>query len=325
VYGSRAIYTKMAARALKLWAENEARWKRKLYTRTGVLWMIVTTNDEFETAALPLLKEQNLSYEKLSTDGAAKRFPQVNFDGVRWVLLENEGGYLLARQACHTVMESVAAEGGAYKQVSAQPGEIRDGSMSQLKLSDGSALKADLYLFACGPWLPKLFPDILEKLITPTRQEVFYFGTPAGDNQFNEERLPVWANHADALFYGIPGNQWRGLKVADDTHGPVFDPTAGERKLSEQNLTAARKMLEYRFPDMKGAPLLESRVCQYENSPDSHFIIDRHPAAENVWFLGGGSGHGFKFGPALGEYVSRIIMGSQQPDPLFQLKRFENA
>ena len=73
---------------------------------------------------------------------------------------------------------------------------------------------------------------------------------------------------------------------------------------------------------MKDAPLLESRVCQYENSPDNNFIIDRHPGHENVWLLGGGSGHGFKHGPALGEMVAGWVLEHKVPDAEFRLGRF---
>ncbi len=320
-YGPNGIYTKMAVRALQLWQENEKRWNRKLYTRTGALWMVMGSED-FEKTSLPHLDAVGLPYEQISTKEASQRYPQIRFDDVNWVLIEKEAGFLLARQACQVVQEAFLDEGGEYQQSSVVPGSIQNNRMTNITLSDGSALIADHYIFACGPWLAKLFPDVLGRLIAPTRQEVFYFGTPAGDNRFSEQHLPVWIHHGSALFYGIPGNQYRGLKVADDTHGPAFDPTTGERVASPGGLQAAREILELRFPAMKGAPLLESRVCQYENSPDSNFVIDHHPEAENVWIVGGGSGHGYKHGPALGEYVADVVLGNKQPDPFFLLSRF---
>src|SRR5205807_1680421 len=159
---------------------------------------------------------------------------------------------------------------------------------------DGSTLAGDVYVFACGPWLGKLFPEVIGDRVRATRQEVFFFGTPPGDARFTEEALPVWADHANHFMYGIPGNEWRGFKVADDARGPAFDPTAGERVPSPEALRSARDYLAYRFPGLKDAPLVEARVCQYENSPDEHFIVDRHPRADHVWLVGGGSGHGFK-------------------------------
>jgi glycine/D-amino acid oxidase-like deaminating enzyme len=141
-----------------------------------------------------------------------------------------------------------------------------------------------------------------------TKQDMFFFGPPAGDDRFSESRLPVWGDHRTPFMYGIPGTDGRGFKIADDTRGPEFDPTSGERCVSPEGLKAVRKYMEHRFPGMKDAPLVETRVCQYEQSPDSNFIIEQHPAAENVWIVGGGSGHGFKHGPALGEMVATRIL-----------------
>ena len=191
-------------------------------------------------------------------------------------------------------------------------------------LSDGSKLQADSYIFACGPWLSKIFPDALKNIIQPTRQEVFFFGTPYGDSSFFESNMPVWVDFGKKLWYGIPGADWRGFKVADDTRGVKFDPTTGDRTASKSGISSARKYLAKRFPAMKDAPLLESRVCQYENSPDGHYIIDQHPGAENTWVVGGGSGHGFKLGPALGEFVADRVIGKKEVDPFFALSRFDN-
>ncbi|HEY7615215.1 MAG TPA: FAD-dependent oxidoreductase, partial [Terriglobales bacterium] len=94
------------------------------------------------------------------------------------------------------------------------------------------------------------------------------------------------------------------------------------RTVSPENLKVVREYLAFRFPALKDAPLLETRVCQYENSPDSNFIIDRHPAHDNVWLVGGGSGHGFKHGPALGEMVAELVIEHKTADPLFSLARF---
>src|SRR5437016_10337276 len=94
-----------------------------------------------------------------------------------------------------------------------------------------------------------------------------------------------------------------------------------EREVSEEKLRAARAYMEMRFPAMAGAPLLESRVCQYENSADQNFILDRHPEAANVWIVGGGSGHGFKHGPAIGKLVSEAVLGIKAPPAEFLLGR----
>jgi sarcosine oxidase len=319
-YGPDRTYVRMVVRALALWKENAARWKRPLFRRTGVLWM-AGPDDRYEKAALPLMREAGLPVDELTVAEAGKRYPQVNFEGVHWAIHEREAGYLLARRACQEVLEGFLSEGGEYRQREARPGAIKDGRLQEIVLSDGSRLSADQHVFACGPWLGKVFPDILGERITPTRQEVFFFGTPPGDTRFLEEMLPVWIDNGAKVFYGIPGSDGRGFKVADDTHGPTVDPTTQERMPTAAGLRAARDYMEFRFPGLKGAPLLETRVCQYENSPDSRFIIDRHPRAGNAWIVGGGSGHGFKHGPAIGERVADLVLGAGTPDPFFSLSR----
>ncbi len=320
-YGPRAVYTRMAARALALWKEQERRSGRKLYYPIGVLWL-VGSDDAYEKAALPVLKDAGLAFEELTPGDVGRRYPQINLEGVRWAIHERDAGYLTARLACEAVLEACLAEGGEYRQLAVTPGEIAAGVLRDVALSDGSRLPADGFVFACGPWLGRLFPDVIGELVRATRQEVFFFGAPPGDARFTEEALPVWADHGAHFMYGIPGNRWRGFKVADDTRGPPFDPTAGERVASPEGLKAARDYLGFRFPALRGAPLLEARVCQYENSPDEHFIVDRHPRAGNAWLVGGGSGHGFKHGPALGELVARLVLENGSPDPVFQLARF---
>jgi glycine/D-amino acid oxidase-like deaminating enzyme len=227
------------------------------------------------------------------------------------------------------VLNAFIKEGGEYRQAQAIPGQITTNRMRELKLGSGETLNADAYVFACGPWLGKVFP-FLASSITPTRQEVFFFGTAAGDARFTDAQLPVWSDDSKRdldgfpgrhWFYGIPGNQWRGFKVADDMRGATVDPTTLEREISGEGLAAARAYLRLRFPALADAPLVESRVCQYENSTDQNFILDRHPESENVWILGGGSGHGFKHGPAFGEMASEAVLGVKTPPTEFKLDR----
>jgi glycine/D-amino acid oxidase-like deaminating enzyme len=94
-----------------------------------------------------------------------------------------------------------------------------------------------------------------------------------------------------------------------------------ERQISQEKLAAARAYLGMRFPALASFPLLESRVCQYENSTDHNFIVDRHPEAENVWIVGGGSGHGFKHGPVMREMVADAVLSKQMPPTEMGLSR----
>ena len=315
------IYVDWVIRSLDLWRENQQRWGRSLYHETGVLWM-VQDDESYETAALTHLDAAGVTYERLNDVELASHYPQINPEGIRWAIYEPHAGYLLARRGCEAVRDAFVAEGGEYRQVACVAADTRAGEMRSVSLSDESTLAVDAYVFACGPWLGRFFSDSLTEMITPTRQEVYYFGTPAGVTDFGDGTLPVWADNGGRFWYGILGAERRGFKMADDQRGETVDPTTQDRQLSTEGIRRARDYLEFRFPGMRGAPLIEGRVCQYENSPDGHFIIDRHPLAANAWIVGGGSGHGYKHGPALGEYTAGLVLDDGKTEALFSLARF---
>jgi sarcosine oxidase len=321
-YGPNQPYSRMAAHALKLWQKYERRWKRQFLHRTGVLWMVSSRDDAYERGSLEMLREAGIKFQEMSTAQMKKRWPQINFSDVHWGIYEPECGYLDARASCQAVVDAFVAEGGAYRQLAVSPDGLESAPLRNLTLSDGSHLKADHYVFACGAWLGKLFPETLGEIIRPTKQDIFFFGPPAGDSRFTDAHLPVWGDHRDRFFYGIPGSGRRGFKVADDTRGGAFDPTNGERIVSPATLMRVREYIAFRFPAMKDAPLIETRVCQYEQTADGNFIVDRHPRMNNVWLLGGGSGHGFKHGPALGEMMAGMILQDGEPDVAWRLSRF---
>jgi glycine/D-amino acid oxidase-like deaminating enzyme len=324
-YGPDQPYTELAARALKLWVKYERRWKRQFLHRTGVLWMASSRDDSFERGSLALLRLAHIEFQELSTREMKKRWPQVNFVDVHWGIFEPECGYLDARASCQAVVDAFVAEGGKYRELAVSPDGLESGRLRSLTLSDGSRVKADYYVFACGPWMGKLFPETLGGLIRSTKQDIFFFGTPAGESRFTDAHLPVWGDHGDRFFYGIPGSDRRGFKVADDTRGGDFDATDGERVVSQGTLKRVREYVAFRFPAMKDAPLIETRVCQYEQTSDSHFIVDRHPRMENVWLLGGGSGHGFKHGPALGEMMAELILKDGEASAVCRVSRFSRG
>ena len=323
IYGEDKIYVDLVARSFKLWKRYQKQWQKSLYFPTGALWFF-QVDDTYAQKSLPIVNQAGLKSEQLSKKEVEKKFPQIDLNGLKSFYFEHEAGYLPARHCCQVVLENFVKRGGEYKQLAVEPGKILNNKLTELILSDGSKLNADSYVFACGPWLSKIFPNALKDIITPTRQEVFFFGTPYGDSSLFESNMPVWVDFGKKIWYGIPGADWRGFKVADDTRGAEFDPTSGDRTASETGLESARNYLAKRFPSMKDAPLLESRVCQYENSPDGNYIIDKHPEAENTWVIGGGSGHGFKLGPALGEFVADRVIGNKRIDPFFALSRFNN-
>jgi glycine/D-amino acid oxidase-like deaminating enzyme len=244
----------------------------------------------------------------------------LNFDGIDWAILESDAGVLMARRAVQAVALKARSNGVDYLE-EAIPTPV---TSRNLITTNGREIAAEHVVFACGPWLPKLFPDLLGGLIYVTKQEIFFLGVPPGDDLFKPPKLPVWVDFND-LVYAMPNLDARGFKLAIDAHGPEFDPDHGERVVSETSIPAVREYLKRRMPLLADAPVMETRVCQYENTSNGDFLIDRHPALKNVWLVGGGSGHGFKHGPAVGEYVTAMISGNARPEPRFSLAQKENV
>lgn len=320
LYGPDRIYVDWVVRSFALWREHEHVAGQRLYFPTGALWLF-RGDDAYARISAPLVRAAGLEVEKLELDAAARRFSQVRFAGIQHAWVEREAGYLLARRGCVTVLERFLAEGGAYRELAVRPPEPTGDRLAALALSDGSTLAADAFVFAGGPWLGRLLPAVVGARVRPSRQEVYFFGTPAGDSRWSEQRTPIWIDFGERIFYGIPGNERRGFKVADDTRGEAFDPERGERTPTAESLARARALLAERFPELAGAPLVESRVCQYENSPDGHFLIGPVPGLANAWLAGGGSGHGYKLGPAVGEHVAALVLGEAEPIAMFRPDR----
>jgi sarcosine oxidase len=313
-YGSDEIYTQWALRSRELWtALFDQVGRPELFQETGVLWTpppghprAVSMQAAFENC--------DVEFQRLTPSELRQSFPQLRFREERIGLYETQAGVLLARRAVHTLVEEAVRNSVEYALDAAFPA-----AGSQVKTQSGNVLSAGLFVYCCGPWLPKIFPELLGGRIRVTRQEVFFFGTPAGDRSFAPPHMPAWTDITDQHgAYTIPDLEGRGFKLAFDRHGDDFDPDSGDRLA--RGVADARAFLAERFPALAAAPLIESRVCQYENTSTGDFLIDRHPDFDNVWLVGGGSGHGFKHGPAVGEHACALIDGRAAPEPRFSLQ-----
>jgi len=319
IYGADDVYTRMAWDSLEDWRWLSSRSGLPILHPIGVL-MFFGKREPFVDQSIEAHRRLKLRLDVLDQPALRQRFPQVTWDGVEVGLFEPELGALMARRAVLTLVKELVAAGGEYRLAAVQP--PGDGaSLESLKTTAGETLRADRYVFACGPWLPKVFPSIVGKRIFPTRQEVFFFAPASGDDRFEPQNLPGWADFNDGdIYYGFPDLESRGFKIAHDAHGVPFDPDEGDRRPTASALDDVRAYMKKRFPAIAERPMVEARVCQYENSSSGDFLIDRHPRWPNVLLVGGGSGHGFKHGPAVGRYAADLLTGRlDKREPRFSL------
>jgi monomeric sarcosine oxidase len=315
-YGADELYTRLAMRSLAQWKKFFGAEHRMLFQKTGVLWLAGEDDLQLRQTIFTL-KRCEVLFEEMDRAALGRRFPQIAFDDVTFGVFEPESGVLMARRAVAAVVEDAVKRGAEYRLAQiATP--LGSGLLDSISTSAGERITAGQFAFACGAWLGKLFPDILGERIFPSRQEVFFFGIPGGDSRFAPPALPTWLFQHD-LVYGMPDLESRGLKIAFDHHGERVDPDTQPRMVSQEMAEAARNYVARRFPALRDAPIVETRVCQYENTSSGDFLVDRHPKMKNVWFAGGGSGHGFKHGPALGEYIAGQILDGALPEPRFSL------
>jgi glycine/D-amino acid oxidase-like deaminating enzyme len=324
-HGPDAFYTRWSRRAREAWQRLGAETGQELFVQAGCLWF-AHRDDGFEAAAEATLGTERVPVERVSPDEAAARWPQLGVDDLSWVLFEPEAGLLMARRAVRAAVDLFSDEGGAVEIAASRPGETSGRRLLDVVLGDGRRIAGQTFVFAAGPWLPDLFPDAVGDLIRVTKQDVFYIGPPPGDRRFEPRWMPCWVDY-DAAFYGLPSVEGRGTKVAPDRYGRPWDPSSEDRVVDAGSVELTRRYLARRFPTLSHAPIVETRVCQYESTPDTHFVIDRHPELENVWLVGGGSGHGFKHGPVIGEHVVGRMDGTLEPpeDDRFSITRVRVA
>ena len=333
-YGADELYTRMAWDSLPEWRALSERAGLPVFHNCGFLFLFPRDHDYLERT-LAVYQRLGINYEVHGRAGVISQVPAIEVGMDEVGFFDIHFGALMARRAVQTLVAEFVAAGGQYRRAAILPprgaGSQLDsvmplGARPHPMLGDGSLL-AERFVFACGPWLPRLFPDLLGTRIFPTRQEVFFFAPPPGDARFQPPAarglrgLPGWADfNGGDIYYGMPDLEGRGFKIARDAHGPRIDPDSGDRGHSPEALADVRAYMARRFPALAEAPLNEARVCQYENSANGDLLIDRHPRWENVFLVGAGSGHGFKHGPAVGRYAAELVLGRLgTPEPRFSL------
>src|SRR4051812_46714393 len=216
-YGPDTLYTRWASHSLQLWQELFAATGHPLFINTGVLWL-GTTTDSYTSQMAARLTPERIAHEKLSPQDIATRFPQIGLDDVSFGIFEPGSGVLLARRSVQAVLDDSIRLGAQYVIDAAVPPTDGAAHLDSLHTRSGDKIAAGTFIFACGAWLPSIFPQVLGNRIFPTRQEVFFFGPPAGSVRFKSPAMPVWLHHEDEI-YGMPDIENRGIKIASDRHG----------------------------------------------------------------------------------------------------------
>ena len=240
---------------------------------------------------------------EIGLDEARRRFPQIGFEGISSVFFEETAGYLMARRACRAVAEAAggypASRGlGIRGGAGVAHGRLRPGGR---RLTSSPA----------DPGSARLFPDVSATSARRARRSSSSAPRPGCATP---EQLPVWIESGERFFYGIPGNDHRGFKVADDTRGEPFDPTSGERVAEPRRCWSgrgtSRAPLPRRWPARRCSSPASASTRTARTATSSSTAT---PGCRNVWIVGGGSGHGFKLGPAVGEHVAALVLGEAEP------------
>jgi sarcosine oxidase len=311
-HGSDAVYARWSRAALRAWIELGEVTGDPLFVPCGVTWF-AHREDGFETASESTLRALGIPVERLSPGEIAARWPAIATADLAFGLFEPQAGVLRARAGIRAAAAAFRARGGTLQVAHVRPGQVAGDRLLDVVGHDGSRVTADAFVFAAGPWLPKLFPDLVGDLVSVTKQDVVHLGPAPGDDRFDSARFPAWIDFDEAI-YGIPAIDGHGPKIPPDAYGRPWDPDTEDRIVDAASVATVRGYLARRVPDLARRPVTESRVCQYEATPDTHFVLDRHPGLRNVWIAGGGSGHAFKQGPEIGRYVAALVDGRTPPD-----------
>jgi glycine/D-amino acid oxidase-like deaminating enzyme len=284
-HGTDERYTAMARRSGELWGELEEESGQELLVRSGVAWFAHGEHG-WEADSERALAAQGIPAERLDPGEAARLFPSLGCDDLSHVLFEPSAGVLRAQRAVRALAAQAEVHGARVVRERAEPGRV----------------EGDAVVWACGAWLPRLFPGLVE--LTVTCQEVLLL---EGGPEWAAPGVPGWVDY-DRAMYGTGDVDGLGFKASLDVEGPPLDadaplPAGGHTE------AGVRAYLADRFPALERAPLAAARTCRYELSPDSHFIAAPHPSEPATWIVGGGSGHGFKHGPAMAELLAGAIAG----------------
>ena len=325
-YGNDKIYTELTNKSFAFWEELSNKSERELYNENGMLWLVSQNDSSYVTNSSKHIKNCGYTLEEISIEKAKNIYPNINFEDINQVFFEKKAGTLMASRCCKNVVREYQKNGGKIKIGEVKIDENKLGKNNAIT-HNGKNIDADYYIIACGPWNRKLLPNFLDKITYISRQEVYYFSVPNNNaEKYNLNHMPCWLdlNADNPSYYGIPFHLNKGFKIAYDERTTLFDPDKSDRIPIPELVKRVKEYCYRRFPELSGLPIIETRVCQYENSLDGNFIINKHNSFKKIIVLSGSSGHGFKMGPGIGELVTNIILNNKKIPSFFNKSRLEN-
>jgi sarcosine oxidase len=334
-YFEHPAYVPMVQRAYGLWAALERDSGRRLFLQTGGL-MIGPPAGALVSGALLSARAHGLRHEVLDTAALRQRYPALRPDDGTVAVWEPRAGVLFPEECVRAHLEQAARAGATL--VPDEPGVGWSATTAGVEVRTGrGSYTAGKLLIACGAWTLGLLPELGLPLV-PQRQVQLWFeasgpapagphAAPGGAGAFSPERFPVfiWEDEPGRFIYGFP-ELGDGVKVARHHEGEPTDPARVRREVTDDDVRPMRTVLERLIPGANGR-LLDSAVCLYTNAPDSHFVLDVHPAHPRVVVASPCSGHGFKFSSVLGETLADLALGAPPRFDLglFRIDRFRPA
>lgn len=320
-YSDSEMYSRMVGRSIELWRALEAATLADLYVNCGV---VCWGRGEAEHARLSYktVSKLGIPIREVSPEELCRLYPQFNRADISYATVNSAGGFLRASSCVAALASEVRRLGGEIREAAGVASLEQEGGRVLVRAESGEWLEASRVVLAVGAWGANFLPELGFTLpLTAHKQQVVYVSGLSHD--FAPGRFPVYLN-LNHDFYGFPLDGEGLLKAAIHFPGPFMDPDVPQPPDLPETERVVSLLDKYLPQAAKGRVAL-ARVCMYDMTPDEDFIIDHLPGSANVVFATGFSGHGFKFGPLIGELAAALSLGEQPDFSLepFALTRFD--
>jgi len=312
-HGTDELYARWSRDARVGWLQLAEQAGQELFVQCGAVMLAREGHTSWEDASRQTLTRLGIPHFVAPASELPARLPVLDSRGIAYGLWEPEAGFVYARRATVATTGQFLREGGVLRR-----GRVTTDSREHPQL-DGRPLEADVVVMACGAWMGGLFPRSVRRLVQVVRQNVIMIEPPPGETAYDQGSFPCWIDHGNNA-YGIPAAGGYGFKAVLVWKQLSIDLNGEDRIVDATSIARTRRYISQRFPGLAGRPINGTAVGQIANTIDTHFLIDRHPEHERVVLVAGDSGHLFKHGPVVGDYVAGLALRRYETDPRFRLR-----